>query len=159
MVAKNLNGTFEYGHAVPRWITPAADQAHWFEPEQCVRPTFGVLEEHLRCNPEDGDIKTMLEERVELRHAVHGVFDDHHVGSGFRIRVGDDATLGEFEDVGDPYPVCVRTLLHLLGEAEQVPCITEEVCASRREDDMTAVADEEARAELVLELADLLGQC
>ena len=97
-------------------ISPAAHQAHRFEPEQRVGPALGMLVEHLRCDPEDGDIETILEERVELGHAVHGVFDDRHVGSGFRIRVGDVATGGEFEDVGDPYPVGVRTLLQFLGE-------------------------------------------
>ena len=45
------------------------------------------------------------------------------------------------------------------ARSEQVPSVAEEVFASRREDDMTAVADEEARAELILELADLLRQC
>jgi hypothetical protein len=159
MVAKNLNRSFEYGSARQGGVTPAAHYSHWFEPEQRVGPAFGVLVEHLRRDSEDGDVETIFEERLQLGHAVHGVLDDHDVGSGFRIGVRDVTTRGEFEDVGDPYPVCVRSLLHSVGQIEQFPCVAEEVFAPRREDDMTAIAHKESCAELILELADLFGEC
>ena len=47
----------------------------------------------------------------------------------------------------------------LLGESEQLPRVAEECFAPGREGDMTAVAHEETRAELILELADLLRKC
>ena len=122
-------------------------------------PALGVVMEHLRGDTEDGYVEAILEQRVELGHAIHGVFDDRHVRAGFRIRVGDVATGGEFEDVGDPYPVSVRSLLHSVGEGKQFLRVAVEAFAPDREGDMTTVAHKETRTELILELADLLRQC
>ena len=115
--------------------------------------------EHLRRDTKNGYIKAILEERVELGHAIHGMFDDRHVRASFRIRVGDIATGGKFEDVGDPYPVSLLSLLHSVGEAEQLPRVAVEVFAPDCEGNMTTVAHKETRTELILELADLLRQC
>ena len=86
-------------------------------------PIPWVVLEHLRGHTEDGYIEAILKQRVELGHAIHGVFDDRHVRAGLRKCVGDVTTGGEFEDVGDPYPVSVRSLLHSFGEFEQLPCV------------------------------------
>ena len=94
-------------------------------------PALGMVVEHLRRDPENGDVETILEERVELGHAVHRMFDDGDIWSGLRIRVGDVATRGEFEDVGDPNLVSVRSFLHSVGQAQQLPCVAEEGFASR----------------------------
>ena len=96
--------------------------------------------EHLWGDTEDGYIEAILKQRVELSHAVHGVFDDRYVWAGLRISVGHVTTGGEFEDVSDPYPVSVRSLLHSLGEFEQLPSVAEEVFAPDSEGNMTAVA-------------------
>ena len=73
-------------------------------------PALWMVVEHLRGDAENGYIEAILKQCVELRHAVHGMFDDRHVGVGLRISVGHVTTGGEFEDVGDPYPVSVRSL-------------------------------------------------
>jgi hypothetical protein len=118
-----------------------------------------MVVEHLRRHTEDGDIEAILEQRIELSHAVHRMFDDRHVWADFRIRVGHFATSGKFKDVGDPYPISVRSLLHSLDEGKQLSRVAVEAFATGCESDMTTVAHEETRTELILELADLLRKC
>jgi hypothetical protein len=61
--------------------------------------------------------------------------------------------------VRDPYTVSVRSFLHSLGKSEQLLRVEKECLAPSRESDVTAIAYEEARSELILELANLLRKC
>ena len=122
-------------------------------------PAPWMVVKHLRGDAEDGHVEAILKQGVELRHAVHGMFDDRHVWAGVRKCVGHFPTGGEFKYVCDSYSVLVGSPLHPLGQFEQLPSVVEKVFAPDGESNVAAVAHKKAYTELVLKLADLLRKC
>ncbi len=72
--------------------------------------------------------------------------------------VSDDASAVQAEDVRDAHAIGFRPALHAVREGQQLPGLVQEVLAAWREGDVAAVAQQQATAEVVLQLADLLGQ-
>ena len=117
-----------------------------------------MVGEHLWADPQDGHVEPVVDEGVELRHAVHGVLDELHVRVCEGVGVGDEAAGRQLEDVGDAHAANTRGLLHPFGEGEQLAGVGEEDRPPRGEGHVAAVAGEEPEADLALELPDLARQ-
>ena len=121
-------------------------------------PSGRVIGQHLRGDAQDGDVEQIVQQGEKLAEAGQVPLDQLNAGACAGVGVSDLPAGGELEDVGDTHDVGFRVVLHPLGQGEQLPRVLEKSLAAGGEGDMAAVADKQRRTQLVLELADLLGQ-
>ena len=47
-----------------------------------MSPALWMVDDHLRGEAKNGDIEAILEQRIELSQAIHGMFNDRHFRAG-----------------------------------------------------------------------------
>jgi hypothetical protein len=143
---------------VPERAAGPPDKPHGLQPQRAVPPSGRMVGQHLRGDAQDRHVEQIVEQGSQLAAAGQVGLDQLDAGAGGGVSIGDHPAGRQLEDVGYPHDIGLRLLLHPLGEGEQVPCVVEEPPTARGEADMTAVAQQQRRAQLVLKLADLLGE-